>query len=109
MKETFVVYHYRRDLDESRICNLGCKHSVTFHERKVIRLAGEGTTFIKALHYTHDGYGKFQIAVDAQGRTYERKESWSGWQGWVRADGKVFFDRPVLVKDAAFTLNGKRI
>lgn len=105
----FTVYNYRREMDETRICNLGCKHSVTFHERKILRLAGEGTTWIKALNYSSDGYGKFQIAVDAQNRTYQREQTWDGWSGWTRDDGKVFFNHPVLVMDVAFTVHGEQI
>lgn len=107
----FTVYRYRPDLDATLICNLGCKHRVTYHEVKRITLVGNESKWIKGLHYTSDGWGNERIAKDAQGREYRSQDSWDGYSGWMR-DGKaseVFFGRPVLRMDAAFDLLGNTI
>lgn len=108
-----TVFHYRRDLDETRTCSLGCSHDVTFHERKTLTLAPEEfwDETVKGLHYTRDGVGTIQVAYDAQGRRYTKTPHWDGphASGWKRTDGKVFFLRPVLKKDAAFTLDNRPI
>lgn len=106
---TFKVYHYRRDLDTKITCSLGLSHQVTYHEVKKITQTDTRTEFIPWLYYDHGGMGEILIAVDYQGRIYESKPTYDGYISWVRDDGKVFFNRPALIMDAALSLDGSRI
>lgn len=109
--KTVTVYHYRRDLDATRVCDMGCKHSVTFHEVKRLTPAPaeDYQKMVKGLHYTHDGVGTVRVAYDAQGRRYEQMPTWDGPGAWLRQDGKAFFDRPVIRRDVAYTLDNRII
>lgn len=104
-----IVYHYRRDLGAKRVCDLGCRHRITFHERKRITIVSEHQELIPFLNYDRPALGTVYEATDAQGRTYIGKPSFDSPVSWVRSDGKAFFSRPVIRMDAAFTLDNRLI
>jgi hypothetical protein len=115
---TFKVYHYRSDLDDTLMCDLGCKHRVTYHEVKRLTECPEEAfdEFIKGLNYNSDGIGKVRVARDYQGRRYLSKPTWDGYGPWVCQDStdkygdkKSFWNHPVVRLDAAFSLTGERI
>jgi hypothetical protein len=108
--QTVTVYHYRRDLDnKAMVCDLGCKHWVTYHEAKRVTIIEKRHELVKGLGYDRDAYGDVLVGVDAQNRFYTYTPTWDGPGAWKRADGKTFWRRPVIRMDAAFTLDNRRI
>lgn len=109
--QTIKVYHYRPDLsNKAAVCNLGCKHWVTYHEVKRVTITAARKELVPYLAYTQDAVGDVFDAVDAQGRLYTFTPTWDGPGTWRRAvDSKNFHGRPILRMDAAFTLDGKPI
>lgn len=108
--QTHTVYHYRRDLTNPAMrCNLGCKHRVTYHESKRVTIINKRWELVPHLGYDHDAYGDVFAAMDAQGRVYTYTPTYDGPGRWKREDGKVFYNRPIIRMEVAFTLDGKPI
>lgn len=98
------IFHHRRDLDHTEVCDLGCKHEVFVHEVKsvevydtqnVTRNYDNVTTYPATVKY----------AVDAQGRKYWYESGFDGPGVWNRSDGKKFLVKPYLTP--ARDINGR--
>jgi hypothetical protein len=93
---TFKVY---RKVDErEETCSHGTIHRVPIYSVKRLTIVRIESEMIKALHYTHDGYGDVLYATDAQGREYRKEPHWDGPRAtlWVRTE-------PVYGRGVTFT------
>ena len=84
---TDVICRLVRETTE--VCELGCEHTVGWWAVKRIYLAPVEyyKKWINALHYDKGGVVEIQVAYDKQGRRYERRPSWDGYQLWQYVDG----------------------
>lgn len=89
---------YRKVGTVKEMCDRGVTHNVPVYSIKFLTITHVAKEMIVALNYTSDGIGNVYYALDAQGRSYSKKDHWDGPRasGWIRTDAyveKKFFDQ----------------
>jgi hypothetical protein len=104
------VFRYLHSRNETRVCDLGCKHRVTIHEVKHLTRAPDEdwSETIPYLNYDKPGVGTIRVAYDSDGKRYTQTPSWDGPGPWHGEDDH-YWTRPVVTFDAAFDLDDTRI